>query len=76
MVTNPPIPDGLALIGRFSGEPEPFCPSTRFGLIFRNLVANLLNVGPLATLALSSELKDDIQLPNYSREPESGSAST
>jgi hypothetical protein len=32
--------------------------NTRFGLIFRNWVASLLNVRPIADLALSRELKD------------------
>lgn len=47
---------------RFGGA---FCPSTRLGVIFRNWVASLLNVGPIATFALSKELKDDISLPDY-----------
>lgn len=47
---------------RFGGA---FCPSTRFGMLFRNLVARLLNVGPLANPAISSQLKDDIKLPDY-----------
>jgi 2-polyprenyl-6-methoxyphenol hydroxylase-like FAD-dependent oxidoreductase len=47
---------------RFGGA---FCPSTRFGVIFRNWVASLLNVRPIANLALSAELKDDIELPDY-----------
>ncbi|HEX4799665.1 MAG: FAD-binding domain [Myxococcales bacterium] len=47
---------------RFGGA---FCPSTRFGIMFRNWVASLLNVQPIANLALASELKDDIELPDY-----------
>lgn len=47
---------------RFGGA---FCPSTRFGLILRNWIANLLNIRPIANLALSSELRDDIRIPDY-----------
>ena len=47
---------------RFGGA---FCPSTRFGLIFRNWVASVLNVRPVANLVLSRELRDDIELPDY-----------
>lgn len=42
-----------------------FCPDTHFGVIFRNWVASLLNLRPIATLALSSTLKDEIELPDY-----------
>lgn len=51
---------------RFGGA---FCPSTRFGVAFRNWVASLLNVQPIANLALSSELKDEIDLPDYKATP-------
>jgi 2-polyprenyl-6-methoxyphenol hydroxylase-like FAD-dependent oxidoreductase len=44
-----------------------FCPKTRFGVIFRNWVASLLDFSPIANLALSSGLKDDIDLPDYAR---------
>jgi 2-polyprenyl-6-methoxyphenol hydroxylase-like FAD-dependent oxidoreductase len=47
---------------RFGGA---FCPSTRFGVILRNWVASLLNVGPIADLVLSRELRDKIALPDY-----------
>ncbi|HEY4070244.1 MAG TPA: FAD-binding domain [Sphingomicrobium sp.] len=47
---------------RFGGA---FCPSTRFGLIFRNWVASLLNIRPIANLALSASIKDEIELPDY-----------
>ena len=47
---------------RFGGA---FCPSTHFGVLFRNWVSTLLNLKPIANLALSSELKDDIELPDY-----------
>jgi 2-polyprenyl-6-methoxyphenol hydroxylase-like FAD-dependent oxidoreductase len=47
---------------RFGGA---FCPKTRFGVIFRNWAASLLNLRLLANFALSRELKDDIDLPDY-----------
>lgn len=47
---------------RFGGA---FCPNTQFGLRFRNWAANLLDVGPIANIVLSRELKDDIDLPDY-----------
>jgi 2-polyprenyl-6-methoxyphenol hydroxylase-like FAD-dependent oxidoreductase len=47
---------------RFGGA---FCPSTRFGVIFRNWVASLLNIRPIANFVLSRELKDEIELPDY-----------
>jgi 2-polyprenyl-6-methoxyphenol hydroxylase-like FAD-dependent oxidoreductase len=50
------------MASRFGGA---FCPKTQFGLIFRNWVASLLDVAPIARLALASGLKDDIELPDY-----------
>lgn len=50
------------MASRFGGA---FCPKTRFGLILRNWVASLLDVPPIARLALASGLKDDIELPDY-----------
>ena len=50
---------------RFGGA---FCPKTLQGLIFRNWVSSLLNIGPIAKFALSQELKDEIELPNYETE--------
>jgi len=55
------------LATRFGGA---FCPGTRFGLIFRNWVACLLSVLPIADLVLSRELKDEIELPDYQAEAE------
>ena len=52
---------------RFGGA---FCPSTGFGVMFRNWVASLLNVRPIANLALSRELKDEIELPDYETKAE------
>ena len=48
------------LASRFGGA---FCPATRFGVMFRNKVASLLDVRPVADLALSATLKDEIELP-------------
>jgi 2-polyprenyl-6-methoxyphenol hydroxylase-like FAD-dependent oxidoreductase len=47
---------------RFGGA---FCPNTRLSLTFRNWVASLLNVPLIADLALSRELRDEIDLPDY-----------
>ncbi len=51
---------------RFGGA---FCPRTRSGLIFRNWLASLLNVRPIASLVLSRELKDEIELADYQVKP-------
>ncbi len=50
------------MASRFGGA---FCPGTSFGLLFRNWVASLLNFRPIADLALSSAIKDEIELPDY-----------
>lgn len=50
---------------RFGGA---FVPKTPFGVAFRNWASNLLNIGPFARLALSTSLKDDIELPDYEAE--------
>jgi 2-polyprenyl-6-methoxyphenol hydroxylase-like FAD-dependent oxidoreductase len=42
-----------------------FAPKSKFGLHFRNWVANLLDVPVVASLALSGVLKDKIDLPEY-----------
>jgi 2-polyprenyl-6-methoxyphenol hydroxylase-like FAD-dependent oxidoreductase len=49
-----------------------FVPATAFGLWFRNHVASLLNLKPLAGLALGAGLRDDIDLPDYEAEISSG----
>jgi 2-polyprenyl-6-methoxyphenol hydroxylase-like FAD-dependent oxidoreductase len=53
------------MASRFGGA---FVPKTRFGLKFRNWVAGLLNVPPIARLALSRGVKDHIELPDYAAE--------
>lgn len=50
------------MASRFGGA---FCPKTAFGLTLRNRLASLLNVQPIADVALSSGLTDDIELPAY-----------
>ena len=53
------------MASRFGGA---FVPRTRFGLTLRNWIASLLDLQPIATLALASGLKDDIELPDYETE--------
>jgi 2-polyprenyl-6-methoxyphenol hydroxylase-like FAD-dependent oxidoreductase len=55
------------MAARFGGA---FCPKTRFGVIFRNWIASMLNIGPIADLMLARELKDQIELPDYEAEGE------
>lgn len=50
------------MASRFGGA---FCPKTPLGLALRNWLASLLNVQPIARVALSSGLKDDIVFPPY-----------
>lgn len=50
---------------RFGGA---FAPETRLGLIFRNWVSRLLNVQPIANVALARFFKDDFEVPSYGRE--------
>ena len=45
-----------------------FAPETPFGVFLRNWISRLLNLRPIANLALGSFLKDDIDLPDYVRE--------
>lgn len=42
-----------------------FCPQTRLGLLVRRLATNLLGIGWIADLLLSSSIRDDIELPDY-----------
>ena len=53
---------------RFGGA---FVPKTRLGVAFRNLAANLLNVQPVANLALAAALKDEVELPDLKSAPNS-----
>ncbi|HET9810943.1 MAG TPA: FAD-binding domain [Sphingomicrobium sp.] len=57
------IGDKQKMAARFGGA---FVPKTTLGIIVRNWASSLLNVGPVAKLALSSGLSDDIELPDYS----------
>jgi 2-polyprenyl-6-methoxyphenol hydroxylase-like FAD-dependent oxidoreductase len=50
------------MASKFGGA---FAPKTRFGLSFRNWVANILDIQVIANLALSGMLKDDVDLPDY-----------
>jgi 2-polyprenyl-6-methoxyphenol hydroxylase-like FAD-dependent oxidoreductase len=45
-----------------------FVPATAFRVWFRNHVASLLNLKPLARLALGAGLRDDVELPDYQAE--------
>jgi 2-polyprenyl-6-methoxyphenol hydroxylase-like FAD-dependent oxidoreductase len=53
------------MASKFGGA---FAPKTRLGLLFRNWVASLLDVGPIGNLAIASTLKGNIDLPDYSAE--------
>lgn len=44
-----------------------FVPETAFGVGFRNRIASLLNIQPFANAAISSGLKDNIELAHYDR---------
>ncbi|MGE4233021.1 MAG: FAD-binding domain [Bacteriovoracia bacterium] len=47
---------------KFAGS---FAPSSAFGLFIRNQVTKLLSISLIAELALGSDLRDKIELPNY-----------
>jgi len=47
---------------RFAGA---FAPKTQWGLVFRNQVIRAFAIPGLATLAIGSEINDNLQLPEY-----------